>query len=144
MKLVSPFQRGTMCQCKWPGNPAPAARPEIEADVVAVRPHQAVQYAYHVAQRFHRFQQFGGVQLIETALVRSRGDQKMAVVVRETVKYHHASRRAQSDQMGAVIVVRQSSTKETSVGRGRRSARRHIRQSPRRPKLIHLVSRAET
>src|SRR5439155_1321502 len=29
MKLVSPSQRGTTCQCKWPGKPAPAARPTL-------------------------------------------------------------------------------------------------------------------
>lgn len=29
MKLVSPCQRGTMCQCRWPGNPAPAASPRL-------------------------------------------------------------------------------------------------------------------
>src|SRR5262245_10374455 len=29
MKLVSPFQRGTMCQWRWPGRPAPATRPRL-------------------------------------------------------------------------------------------------------------------
>ena len=29
MKLVSPCQRGTRCQCKWPGRPAPATRPKF-------------------------------------------------------------------------------------------------------------------
>ena len=30
MKFVSPFQRGTMCQCRWPGSPAPATRPTFK------------------------------------------------------------------------------------------------------------------
>ena len=29
MKLVSPFQRGSTCTCRWPGTPAPAARPRL-------------------------------------------------------------------------------------------------------------------
>src|SRR5438034_9943647 len=29
MKLVSPFQRGTTCWCRWPGRPAPAQRPML-------------------------------------------------------------------------------------------------------------------
>ena len=29
MKFVSPFQRGTRCQCKCPGTPAPATRPKL-------------------------------------------------------------------------------------------------------------------
>ena len=29
MKFVSPIQRGTMCQWRWPGTPAPAARPRF-------------------------------------------------------------------------------------------------------------------
>src|SRR5207249_9702506 len=29
MKFVSPFQRGTTCQCRWPGTPAPATRPRL-------------------------------------------------------------------------------------------------------------------
>jgi len=27
MKFVSPFHRGTICQCRWPGRPAPATWP---------------------------------------------------------------------------------------------------------------------
>ena len=29
MKLVSPLQRGSTCTCRWPGTPAPAARPRL-------------------------------------------------------------------------------------------------------------------
>ena len=36
MKLVSPLQRGSTCTWRWPGTPAPAARPEVRADVHAV------------------------------------------------------------------------------------------------------------
>ena len=36
MKLVSPTQRGTMCQCRCSVMPAPAALPEVHADVHAL------------------------------------------------------------------------------------------------------------
>ena len=29
MKFASPVQRGTRCQCKWPGKPAPADLPRL-------------------------------------------------------------------------------------------------------------------
>src|SRR3954453_12247582 len=29
VKFVSPFQRGTTCQCRWSGMPAPATRPRF-------------------------------------------------------------------------------------------------------------------
>ena len=38
MKLVSPFQRGRTCTWKWPGTPAPAARPRLAPDVEPVGP----------------------------------------------------------------------------------------------------------
>ena len=41
MKFVSPLQRGTMCQCRWPGTPAPATWPRFKPTLKPCSIHRA-------------------------------------------------------------------------------------------------------
>ena len=57
MKLVSPFQRGTMCTCKWPRMPAPATRPRLMPMLKTVGPHDHLHRCLTTSQEPHDIRQ---------------------------------------------------------------------------------------
>ena len=69
MKLVSPFQRGTTCQCRWSGMPAPATRAQVQPHVEPVRVRSVAQRADRsLEQRLHLHVLIGG-EILEVARV---------------------------------------------------------------------------
>ena len=70
MKLVSPFQRGTMCQCRWPGTPAPATRPRFSPTLKPVRRSSASRMMpTHLPHDVLQVEQFVVVEFVELPLV---------------------------------------------------------------------------
>ena len=69
MKLVSPFQRGTMCQCKWPGKPGAGRAAQIQADVERLGLQLALQQADAAGERPLAIEMLRVFQLVEPALV---------------------------------------------------------------------------
>ena len=58
MKLVSPFQRGTMWMCRCSAMPAPAHFAEVDADVEAVGFHHLRERVLAAAGELHQIGQF--------------------------------------------------------------------------------------
>ena len=86
MKFVSPIQRGTMCQWRWPGTPAPAARPRFNPMLNPCGLHHLLQHAHHAGDRLRQLQLQLVAQLVQPGKVPPRGHQQMAVVVRVSVQ----------------------------------------------------------
>ena len=62
MKFVSPFHRGTICQCRWR---CPAARAagdlaEIQSHIEPFGPDRLLEQAGHPCDRLHQFERLLG------------------------------------------------------------------------------------
>ena len=58
----------------------PGSTPEIEADIVAIGVHQPIERPDHAPQRFHRFQQFVGVERVLAGITTLREVNKVTFV----------------------------------------------------------------
>ena len=56
MKLLSPDQRGTMCQCKWPGQARPGDAAQIQPDVEPLGLQPLAEHARQPREPLHAFQ----------------------------------------------------------------------------------------
>ena len=86
MKLVSPLQRGTMCQCRWPGQPGAGGAPQVQPDIKSFASRNVSSRAGAEADRLQQFELLFGRQLVEPPLVPARADQQMPVVVGITIE----------------------------------------------------------
>ena len=118
MKFVSPFQRGTMCQCKWPGRPAPATRPRFKPDVEALGIEQFASRQTSRVISCHRFALLVGRELVEPSLVRA-APRANGRCCRDTDSARDHPLAAMDDQILPIVGVGDGATKEAlRVGAG--------------------------
>jgi hypothetical protein len=63
----------------------------------------------------------------------------MSVVIGELIEHNHAERGPQRDEIAAVVLLAQALADEARLVRYRRFSGGYIRQSPRRPEMIHVI-----
>ena len=108
MKLVSPDQRGTMCQCRWPGKPAPATRPRFRpmlkpSGFIRSRRRRPRRVSWLLASRGSRRRRARAIPLVAV-----RGDQQMAVVVRKAIEDDDRLAAAPGNEVFAVVALGQA------------------------------------
>ena len=70
--------------------------------------------------------------------------QEMAVVVREPIEKHDGMGRSHGYQISTVVLAPDALTNEAVPVASRTLRRSHVRQSPRRPQLIHYKLSSRT
>lgn len=86
--------------------------PQIQADVVALRPEQAIEDSDHPADRLDRFQKVRARQFGQQASMNSRRNQDMTIVIRKSIQDNNRTGTAPHDQVGSVIRLSQAATEE--------------------------------
>ena len=99
MKLVSPFQRGTMCQWTWPGRPAPAMRPKFKPMLKSLGLHGLLQDSAETIDGLNEIKMFLVVEFVQSGLVSQGSDQDVAVVIGITIQYDDAKPGASDDEI---------------------------------------------
>ena len=146
MKFVSPLQRGTICQCKCPGSPAPTA-PQVQPDVKAFGVQRLGQQGDEPGNRGHRLGVLVGREFVEPPFVKPRGHEQMAVAIRVPVQHRDDRSTTMHEQVLPIVGIGHGPANEAlRVGRATGKVRlsrllfidlaRDVGQPPGGPKLL--------
>ena len=121
MKLVSPSQRGTICQWRCPGRPH-GRLALVQADIITLGTEHPIENHGHVAKRLDRFEEVRTIQLTKRPTMQTGGHQEVPVIIGISIQDHEGIRSTKDDEIPAIIVTGQAAAEETprrSLRRGR-------------------------